>query len=55
MSVRCIHLDMKSLFPTADYLIVFLEKLAEAGYTHILLEFEDRFPYEKFPYFKEWF
>lgn len=51
MSVRCIHLDMKSLFPTADYLIVFLEKLAEAGYTHILLEFEDRFPYEKFPDF----
>ena len=51
MNVRCIHLDMKSMFPKADYLLKELEQLAEMGYTHILLEFEDRFPFEAYPDF----
>ena len=49
MNVRCLHLDMKSLFPKADYLLSLLERFAEMGYTHILLEFEDKFPFDAFP------
>ena len=51
MNVRCLHLDMKSLFPKADYLLSLLEPFAGMGYTHILLEFEDKFPFEAFPDF----
>ena len=49
MKVQCIHLDMKSLFPKAEYLLTELEQLAAMGYTHVLLEFEDRFPFEAYP------
>ena len=49
MKIRCIHLDMKSLFPKAEYLLTELEQLAAMGYTHVLLEFEDRFPFEAYP------
>ena len=51
MNVRCLHLDMKSLFPKAEYLLSLLERLSEMGYTHILLEFEDKFPFGAFPDF----
>ena len=51
MMVRCIHLDMKSMFPKAEYLLKELDQLAGLGYTHILLEFEDRFPFEAYPDF----
>ena len=49
MNVRCLHLDMKSLFPKAEYLFSLLERFAEMGYTHILLEFEDKFPFDAYP------
>ena len=49
--IRCLHLDMKSLFPTAEYLLKTVEQLAELGYTHLLFEFEDLFPFEAFPEF----
>ena len=49
MKNRVIHLDMKSLFPKADYLLSLLERFAEMGYTHILLEFEDKFPFDAYP------
>ena len=49
MNVCCLHLDMKSLFPKADYLLSLLERFAEMGYTHVLLEFEDKFPFDAFP------
>ena len=51
MKVQCIHLDMKSLFPKAEYLLTELEQLAAMGYTHVLIEFEDRFPFEAYPGF----
>ena len=50
MNIRCLHLDMKSLFPEADYLLSLLKRFADMGYTHILLEFEDKFPFEAYPY-----
>ena len=40
---------MKSLFPKAEYLLSLLERFAEMGYTHILLEFEDKFPFDAYP------
>ena len=49
MKTRVLHLDMKSLFPKADYLLSLLERFADMGYTHILLEFEDKFPFDSFP------
>ena len=49
MENRVLHLDMKSLFPKADYLLSLLERFAEMGYTHILLEFEDKFPFDAYP------
>ena len=49
MNVRCLHLDMKSMFPKAEYLLSLLDRLAEMGCTHILLEFEDQFPFDAYP------
>ena len=51
MKVQCIHLDMKSMFPKTEYLLTELEQLAAMGYTHVLIEFEDRFPFEAYPDF----
>ena len=51
MKVQCIHLDMKSMFPKTEYLLTELEQLAAMGYTHVLIEFEDRFPFEAYPGF----
>ena len=40
---------MKSMFPKVDFLLGMLDDFADMGYTHILVEFEDKFPFESYP------
>lgn len=49
MKIRCIHFDMKSMIPKVDFFLGMLDNLAEMGYTHVLMEFEDKFPFESYP------
>ena len=49
MKIRCIHLDMKSMFPRIDFFLGMLKDISDMGYTHVLIELEDKFPYEKYP------
>lgn len=49
MKIRVIHFDMKSMIPTAEYMMTLVEEIAELGYTHLLMEFEDKFPFDSFP------
>ncbi len=49
MKYRVIHFDMKSMIPAAEYALALAGEIAELGYTHILMEFEDKFPFEAFP------
>lgn len=49
MNVRALHFDMKGWNPRPDYTLGFLPVLAGFGYNALLVEFEDRFPYDAFP------
>ena len=40
---------MKSMFPKVDFLLGMLDDFADMGYTHVLVEFEDKFPFESYP------
>ena len=46
MEVKAVHLDMKSMIPTADYALTLIDELAEQGINALLVEFEDKFPFE---------
>jgi hypothetical protein len=46
---RAIHLDLKGLTPNAEGLKNFLAHVAQAKFNVILVEYEDRFPYECAP------
>ena len=49
MNVRALHFDMKGWNPLPEYTRGFLPILAGFGYNALLIEFEDRFPFEAFP------
>ena len=49
MFTKAIHLDMKAMIPRADFALELLNILAEQGVNAILLEFEDKFPFETTP------
>lgn len=47
-----IHLDLKYLMPRKQYLHRWLSELAGMGINTILLEYEDKFPFKKYPYLR---
>ncbi len=46
---RVLHFDMKAMIPTAEYMLKLLPEIAEMGYNTLLVEFEDKFPYQNLP------
>lgn len=46
MEIKAAHLDMKSMIPTADYGLTVIDELAEQGFNAIVVEFEDKFPFD---------
>ena len=46
MEIKAIHFDMKSLIPTAEYALTLVDELAEQGINALLVEFEDKFPFD---------
>ncbi len=48
-NVRCLHFDMKGILPKADFMNTLVPALAGMGVTHLLVEFEDKFPFDAFP------
>jgi len=49
MNVYCLHFDMKGLVPKAEFMYSLVPGLAAMGVSHLLVEFEDKFPFESFP------
>jgi len=49
LHIRGVHLDMKSSFPTVDYIKSIIETLAFYKINTILMEYEDKIRYEKHP------
>lgn len=45
-----IHLDLKYLMPRKAYLLAWVRELPELGINTLLLEYEDKFPYRKYPF-----
>lgn len=45
MNVRSLHFDMKGMIPNAAYMQKLRQDIIHFGYTHLLVEFEDKFPY----------
>ena len=46
MEIKAVHFDMKAMIPTADYALTLVDELAEQGINALLVEFEDKFPFE---------
>jgi hypothetical protein len=46
MEIKAIHFDMKSMIPTAEYALTLVDELAEVGINAVLVEFEDKFPFD---------
>ena len=49
LSKRMVHWDLKGLMPDFDYLKASLEKFAYYKINAVLVEYEDKFPFEKHP------
>jgi hexosaminidase len=49
MGLRGIHLDLKGCMPTAEYLCEMLERMALHKINAVLVEYEDKFPYQSYP------
>ena len=49
VAIRSMHIDLKGLAPKAEYAWKLMDDLQSFGYNHILMEFEDKFPYECCP------
>lgn len=45
-----IHLDLKYVMPRKSYLIEWVRRLPSFGINTILLEYEDKFPYQSYPF-----
>ena len=48
-----VHLDLKYLMPSKRYLLQWVRQLAELGINTLLLEYEDKFPFQKRPYLRD--
>lgn len=46
---RVMHIDLKGLCPKAGFAHKLMDDLQTFGYNHILMEFEDKFPFESCP------
>jgi hypothetical protein len=49
LEIRGIHVNLWAMMPRYDYLKNFIERLSSYKINTILLEYEDKFPYEKHP------
>lgn len=47
-----LHLDLKYVMPRKDYLLRWLREISSLGINTLLLEYEDKFPYEKYPFLR---
>ena len=47
-----IHFDLKYIQPTHAYLLEMVRRLPEFGINTVLLEYEDKFPFEKYPFLR---
>lgn len=45
-----VHLDLKYTMPNKTYLLNWVKRLPEFGITAILLEYEDKFPFQAYPF-----
>jgi uncharacterized C2H2 Zn-finger protein len=50
LNVRCLHIDLKGMTPTFEYLLEIIRKLADLKINSILLEYEDKIQFESHPY-----
>ena len=50
MKVRSLHFDMKGMIPKAGYMQSLTKDIASWGFNHLLVEFEDKFPYRCCPF-----
>lgn len=48
MKVRSLHFDMKGMIPKAEYMQSLCKDIASFGFTHLLVEFEDKFPFRNY-------
>jgi len=48
-----VHLDLKYLMPRKSYLLEWLARLPAFGINAILVEYEDKFPFAKYPFLRE--
>ena len=46
MEIKSVHFDMKAMCPTAEYSLTLVDELAEQGINALVVEFEDKFPFE---------
>ncbi|MBE6375441.1 MAG: hypothetical protein E7050_03145 [Lentisphaerae bacterium] len=46
MDIKAFHFDMKGMIPKAEFMLKLLPELSRMGYNAVLVEFEDKFPYE---------
>ena len=46
MDIKALHFDMKSMIPTAEYALTLVDEIAELGINALLVEFEDKFPFD---------
>lgn len=47
MDIKAFHFDMKGMIPKADFMLKLLPEFSRMGYNAILVEFEDKFPYQQ--------
>jgi len=52
-ALRGIHLDLKYHMPRKDYLLDWLRRLPGWGINAVLVEYEDKFPYAKYPFVRD--
>lgn len=50
LEIRGVHLDLKYLMPRKQYLLRWLREIAELGIDTLLLEYEDKFPWQRYPF-----
>jgi len=48
-----VHLDLKYTMPAKRYLLEWVRRLGELGVNTLLLEYEDKFPFQKWPYVRD--
>lgn len=52
-ALRGIQLDLKYQMPRKDYFLRWMKRLPGYGINAILLEYEDKFPFEKYPFVRD--